>query len=144
MGNGLLGASGADDPVGSPGTGMGSAELEPRRPGAREGPPAASVAGAPEAAAVLVRGPVAGLSAVLGVLRKAGGTGEFPVSWEPTADKDSQGLARDLGIGTGSPRELTLVRDDHGGVLLHHGRIEADNGGRRSLSSRLEIGRAHV
>jgi hypothetical protein len=37
----------------------------------------------------------------------------------------------------GSPPDLTLVRDDHGGVLLHHGRIEAAGDGRRSLSRRL-------
>ena len=30
-----------------------------------------------------------------------------------------------------SARELGLVRDDHGGVLLHHGRIEAAGDGRR-------------
>ena len=116
---------------------MGSVELDLRRLGAGEAPRAASVAEAAEAAAVRVRGPVAGLSAVLGVLLKAGRTAEVPVSWEPGADKDSTGLARDLGIGTGGPRELTLVRDDHGGVLLHHGRIEADGDGRRSLSRRL-------
>ena len=122
---------------------MGSVELDLRRLGAGEAPRAASVAGAAEAAAVLVRGPVAGLSAALGVLLKAGRTAEVPVSWEPTADKDSQGLARDLAIGTGGPRELTLVRDDHGGVLLHHGRIEADGDGRRSLSRRLGLQAHH-
>ena len=40
-------------------------------------------------------------------------------------------------LDTGTPRDLTLVRDDHGGVLLHHGRIEAAGNGRRSLSRRL-------
>jgi hypothetical protein len=116
---------------------MGSVELDLRRLASGEAPRAASVAAAADAASVLVRGPVAGLSAVLGVLLKAGRTAEVPVSWEPTTDKDSTGLARDLGIGTGGPRELTLVRDDHGGVLLHHGRIEAAGIGRRSLSRRL-------
>jgi hypothetical protein len=60
-----------------------------------------------------------------------------PVAWEPASDKASLSLARDLGIGSGEPRDLTLVRDDHGGVLLHHGRIEAAGDGRRSLSRRL-------
>ncbi len=101
------------------------------------------VAPAAEAGALLVRGPVPALAAVLTTLWKAGRTAEVPVSWEPAADKDSTGLARDLGIGTGGPRELTLVRDDHGGVLLHHGRIEADTGGRRSLSSRIGLQAHH-
>lgn len=122
---------------------MGSVELDLRRLAAGEAPRAASVAGAADAAAVLVRGPVAGLSAVLGVLLKAGRTAEVPVSWEPTADKDSTGLARDLGIGSGGPRGMSLVRDDHGGVLLHHGRIEADGDGRRSLSRRLGLQAHH-
>ncbi len=122
---------------------MGSVELDLRRLGAGEAPRAASVAGAADATSVLVRGPVAGLSAALGVLLKAGRTADVPVSWEPAADKDSTGLARDLGIGTGGPRELSLVRDDHGGVLLHHGRIEADGDGRRSLSRRLGLQAHH-
>ncbi len=122
---------------------MGSVELDLRRLAAGEAPRTASVASASDATSVLVRGPVAGLSAVLGVLLKAGRTAEVPVSWEPTADKDSTGLARDLGIGTGGPRELSLVRDDHGGVLLHHGRIEADGDGRRSLSRRLGLQAHH-
>ncbi|WP_040338700.1 hypothetical protein [Candidatus Blastococcus massiliensis] len=122
---------------------MGSVELDLRRLAAGEAPRAAAVAGAADASSVLVRGPVAGLSAVLAVLLKAGRTAEVPVSWEPGGDKDSTGLARDLGIGSGAPRELTLVRDDHGGVLLHHGRIEADGDGRRSLSRRLGLQAHH-
>ncbi len=122
---------------------MGAVELDLRRLAAGEAPRAASVTGAADAASVLVRGPVAGLSAVLGVLLRAGRTAEVPVSWEPTADKDATGLARDLGIGSGGPREMTLVRDDHGGVLLHHGRIEADGDGRRSLSRRLGLQAHH-
>ena len=59
------------------------------------------------------------------------------VAWEPAGDKHSRGLARDLGVGTGEPRELCLVRDDHGGVLLHHGRVEPADDGRRALSRRL-------
>lgn len=122
---------------------MGSVELDLRRLGAGEAPRAASVAGAADAASVLVRGPVAGLSAVLAVLLKAGRTAAVPVSWEPAGDKDSIGLARDLEIGSGGPRELSLVRDDHGGVLLHHGRLEADGDGRRSLSRRLGLQAHH-
>ncbi|TKJ28507.1 hypothetical protein [Blastococcus sp. CCUG 61487] len=122
---------------------MASVELDLRRLAAGEAPRAAVVADAADASSVLVRGPVAGLSAVLAVLHKAGRTAEVPVSWEPGGDKDSTGLARDLGIGEGRPRELTLVRDDHGGVLLHHGRIEADGDGRRSLSRRLGLQAYH-
>jgi hypothetical protein len=122
---------------------MGSVELDLRRLAAGEAPRAVAVADAADADSVRVRGPVAALSAVLGVLLKAGRTAEVPVSWEPGSDKDSTGLARDLGIGTGGPRELTLVRDDHGGVLLHHGRIEADGDGRRSLSRRLGLQAHH-
>ncbi len=122
---------------------MASVELDLRRLAAGEAPRAASVAHAADAAAVVVRGPVAGLSAVLGVLLKAGRSAEVPVSWEPTADKDSTALARELGLGTGDRRELTLVRDDHGGVLLHHGRIEADGDSRRPLSRRLGLQAYH-
>jgi hypothetical protein len=35
------------------------------------------------------------------------------------------------------------VRDDHGGVLLHHGRVEAAGEGRRSLSRRLGLQAHH-
>jgi hypothetical protein len=122
---------------------MPSVELDLRRLAAGEAPRAAAVADAADASSVLVRGPVAGLSAVLAVLLKAGRTTEVPVSWEPAQDKESAGLARDLAIGTGGPRELSLVRDDHGGVLLHHGRIEADGDGRRSLSRRLGLQAHH-
>ena len=74
---------------------------------------------------------------VLTALLKADRTALVPVAWEPAGDKDSLALARDIGVGTGEPRDLCLVRDDHGGVLLHHGRIEAAGDGRRSLSRRL-------
>ncbi len=91
----------------------------------------------------MVRGPVHALSAVLSRLLKAGRTAQVPVAWEPGGDRDSLGLAQALGIGTGEPRDLTLVRDDHGGVLLHHGRLEADGDGRRSLSRRLGLQAHH-
>jgi hypothetical protein len=122
---------------------MPSVELDLRRLATGEAPRAAAVADAADASSVRVRGPVAGLSAVLAVLLKAGRTAEVPVSWEPAQDKESAGLARELEIGTGGPRELSLVRDDHGGVLLHHGRIEADGDGRRSLSRRLGLQAHH-
>ena len=65
----------------------------------------------------------------------------WPGSRAATATRS--GLARALGIGTGEPRDLTLVRDDHGGVLLHHGRLEAAGDGRRSLSRRLGLQAHH-
>jgi hypothetical protein len=122
---------------------MGSVQLDLRRLAAGEAPRQGDVAAAGTADAIHVRGPVHGLSAVLTVLLKAGRSAEVPVSWEPAADKSSVALARDLGVGTGTVRELTLVRDDHGGVLLHHGRIEAAGDGRRSLSRRLGLQAHH-
>jgi hypothetical protein len=122
---------------------MPSVELDLRRLDPGEAPTQRNVAPAVDADRVLVRGPVHGLAAVLGALLKAGRTAVVPVAWEPAADKDSSGLARDLGIGSGEPRNLSLVRDDHGGVLLHHGRIEAAGDGRRSLSRRVGLQAHH-
>ena len=101
------------------------------------------VAPAAEAGALLVRGPVPALAAVLTTLWKAGRTAEVPVSWEPAIDGDSTALARALGIGTGDERELGLVRDDHGGVLLHHGRLAAADGERRRPLARRLGAQAH-
>jgi hypothetical protein len=112
--------------------------LEPGRP-----PDPAKLDGLADAESVVVRGPVAGLAAVLCRLLKAERTADVPVAWEPTGDDHSRGLARDLGIGTGEPRDLTLVRDDHGGVLLQHGRLEAAGEDRRSLSRRLGLQAYH-
>ncbi|HEX2075120.1 MAG TPA: hypothetical protein VHF92_15155 [Geodermatophilus sp.] len=107
--------------------------LDPGRAPARE-----DVAAAPDADSVLVRGPVPALAAVLAALNRAGRTAAVPVAWEPADDTASVGLARALGVGSGSERELSLVRDDHGGVLLHHGRLEAaGDEPRRALGRRL-------
>jgi len=122
---------------------MSSVELDLRRLDPGLAPRQTEVAPAVDADRVLVRGPVHGLSAVLAALLKAGRSAVVPVAWEPSADKDSTGLARDLGIGSGEPRDLSLVRDDHGGVLLHHGRIEAAGDGRRSLSRRVGLQAHH-
>jgi hypothetical protein len=122
---------------------MSFVELDLRRLDPGTAPRQTDVAAAAEADAVRVRGPVPALAAVLAVLLRAGRTAAVPVAWEPAGDKDSAGLARDLGVGTGEPRDLSLVRDDHGGVLLHHGRIEAAGDGRRSLSRRLGLQAHH-
>ena len=122
---------------------MSSVELDLRRLEPGEAPRDSALASAADAGAITVRGPVHALSAVLAVLLKAGRTAEVPVAWEPAGDRDSVGLARDLGIGTGDVRDLTLVRDDHGGVLLHHGRLEAAGEARRSLSRRLGLQAYH-
>ncbi|MCW2699223.1 MAG: hypothetical protein JWQ45_758 [Blastococcus sp.] len=122
---------------------MSSVELDLRRLDPGLAPRQSDVAAAVDADRVRVRGPVHGLAAVLAVLLKAGRTAVVPVAWEPAADKDSTGLARDLGIGSGEPRNLSLVRDDHGGVLLHHGRVEAAGDGRRSLSRRIGLQAHH-
>ncbi|WP_448641390.1 hypothetical protein [Geodermatophilus sp. URMC 63] len=108
-----------------------------------QAPERAAVAEAAGAGALLVRGPVPALAAVLAALHRAGRTAEVPVSWEPADDSSSRGLARDLGVGTGSERELTLVRDDHGGVLLQHGRYEAAEQGRLGLAARLGVQAHH-
>jgi hypothetical protein len=76
-----------------------------------------------DAAALVVCGPVPALAGALTALLRAGRTAAVPVAWEPAGDAASAALAADLGLGTGGPRELSLVRDDHGGVLLHAGRI---------------------
>jgi hypothetical protein len=97
-----------------------------------------AVGGVLDVASVLVRGPVPALAGVLAALNTASRTADVVVSWEPVDDKLSRGLARDLGIGTGAERQMTLFRDDHGGVLLHTGRVEpADDGRRVMLSERL-------
>jgi hypothetical protein len=101
------------------------------------------VAPAAGADALLVRGPVPALAAVLTTLWKAGRAADVLVSWEPAGDGDSTALARALGIGTGAARELGLVRDDHGGVLLHHGRLEAVGDDRRRPLARRLGAQAH-
>jgi hypothetical protein len=122
---------------------MASVELDLRRLGQGETPRDSALAPLDGADALVVRGPVHALNAVLARLLKAGRSAEVPVAWEPGPDKDSAGLARALGIGSGTTRDLTLVRDDHGGVLLHHGRLEAAGDGRRSLSRRLGLQAHH-
>ncbi|SDM98163.1 hypothetical protein SAMN05660642_03777 [Geodermatophilus siccatus] len=116
-------------------------DLRGLAPGAA--PAREDVAPAAEAGALLVRGPVPALAAVLTTLWKAGRTAGVPVSWEPAGDGDSTALARALGIGTGVARELGLVRDDHGGVLLHHGRLEAAGDDRRRPLARRLGAQAH-
>src|SRR4051795_6800041 len=123
---------------------MPSVRLDLRRLEPGEAPRPEDVAAAADAGSVAVRGPVAALAAVLTVLLKADRCAQVPVAWEPAGDKYSVALARDIGVGTGERRELGLVRDDHGGVLLHHGRIEAAGEGRRSLSRRLGVAPHHA
>jgi hypothetical protein len=94
----------------------------------------ASVVDAAEAVHVL--GPVPGLAAVLTRLWRTERLPAVPVSWEPADDPASSGLARSLGVGTGTERELPLVRDDHGGVLLSAGRVTAFGEQRRVMSRR--------
>jgi hypothetical protein len=122
---------------------MVSVELDLRRLATSEAPRPADVAAARTADSLRVRGPVSGLAAVLTVLLKADRSAEVPVAWEPSPDPAATALAADLGIGTGEPRSLTLVRDDHGGVLLHHGRVEAAGSGRRTLSRRIGLQAHH-
>jgi hypothetical protein len=122
---------------------MASVRLDLRRLDAGQAPRPEDVAPAADADAVHLRGPVPALAAVLTQLLKVERSARVPVAWEPAGDKDSLSLARDIGVGTGEERELCLVRDDHGGVLLHHGRIEAAGDGRRSLSRRIGLAAHH-
>jgi hypothetical protein len=123
---------------------MPAVELDLRGLAPDEPPGKEQVADVATADAVVVRGAVPALNAVLTALHKAGRTDGTPVSWEPAGDDDSTGLARDLGIGSGGPRQMSLVRDDHGGVLLHHGRIEpADDDARGILGRRLGLQAYH-
>jgi hypothetical protein len=122
---------------------MAPVRLDLRRLEPGQAPDQARLAEVAGADSLVVCGPVAALAGVLGDLLRAGRTAEVPVAWEPTGDDAARGLARDLGVGTGEPRDLSLVRDDHGGVLLQHGRIEAAGDGRRSLSRRLGLRAYH-
>jgi hypothetical protein len=122
---------------------MASVQLDLRRLEPGQAPRDSDIAAAADAESLAVRGPVPALGAVLALLLKGGRSAVVPVAWEPAGDRNSVSLARDLGVGTGEPRNLTLVRDDRGGVLLHHGRIEAAGDGRRSLSRRLGLAAHH-
>jgi hypothetical protein len=117
--------------------------LDLRRLEPGQAPDQARLADVAGADSLVVCGPVAALAGVLGQLLRTGRTAEVPVAWEPADDDAARGLARDLGVGAGEPRDLTLVRDDHGGVLLQHGRIEAAGDGRWSLSRRLGLQAYH-
>jgi hypothetical protein len=88
---------------------------------------------------VVVQGPVQALAAVLARLWRTERLPAVPVGWEPADDAASRGLARALALGTGAERELPLVRDDHGGVLLSAGRLEA--GGEPAVGVRRALGR---
>jgi hypothetical protein len=83
---------------------------------------------------IVVQGPVQALSAVLARLWRTERLPAVPVGWEPADDDASSGLARALGLGSAGERELPLVRDDHGGVLLHAGRVEAASGTGRGIA----------
>jgi hypothetical protein len=85
---------------------------------------------------VVVQGPVQALAAVLARLWRTGRLPAVPVGWEPAEDAASRGLARALDLGSGAERELSLVRDDHGGVLLAAGRVTAYGAQRTVLSRR--------
>ena len=122
---------------------MSSVRLDLRRLDAGQAPRPEDVAAVADADAVHLRGPVPALAAVLAQLLKVERSALVPVAWEPGNDKASLSLARDIGVGTGEERELCLVRDDHGGVLLFHGRIEAAGDGRRSLSRRIGLAAHH-
>src|SRR3954468_12287213 len=122
---------------------MASLQLDLRRLEPGQAPRPQGVAAAGEADSLRGRGPVPALAAVLTVLLKDERTALLSVAWGATHDKASVGLARDICVGTGESRDLCLVRDDHGGVLLHHGRVEAAGDGRRSLSRRLGLQAHH-
>ena len=116
---------------------MSSTQLDLRGLAARQPPSRRHVASVvDDAEAVHVLGPVPALAAVLTRLWRTERLPAVPVSWEPAEDAASAGLARSLGVGTGPERELSLVRDDHGGVLLSAGRVTAFGEQRRAFSRR--------
>ena len=89
-----------------------------------------------DAEEVHVLGPVPALAAVLSRLWRKERLPAVPVGWQPADDPASAGLARALQLGSGTERELPLVRDDHGGVLLAAGRVTAPGEQRAVLSRR--------
>ena len=124
---------------------MSAVDLDLRRLEPGEAPRPDDVAAAAEAPSrCSSAGPVPALAAVLAVLLKAdrhrAGAGRLGAGRRP----DSVGAGpRPRRRHRRPQRELALVRDDHGGVLLHHGRIEAAGDGRRSLSRRLGLQAHH-
>jgi hypothetical protein len=123
---------------------MASVQLDLRSLDPTAAPLPGDVAEVANAESVVVRGPVPALAGVLTALHKAGRTASVPVSWEPGDDDDSRGLARNLRLGTGEERELSLVLDDHGGVLLHRGRIEPPTDDpRHAIGSRIGLQAHH-
>jgi len=116
---------------------MGTTHLDLRGLAASQPPSRRHVAAVLDGAEeVRVLGPVPGLAAVLARLWRTERLPAVPVSWEPADDPASAALARSLGVGGGAERELPLVRDDHGGVLLHSGRVSAAGEPRRLLGQR--------
>lgn len=81
-----------------------------------------------DAVEVTAVGSVAALGTVLATLNRLERL-EVTVAWIPSEDPLAAGLARTLGVDAkgalsgDSPRKLSLVRDDHGGVLLARGRL---------------------
>ncbi len=84
---------------------------------------------------------VRGLSAVLLRLIRREQVTDVPIGWVPDADRDSRELAARLGLParptlaadaatTGAVRRIRLVRDDHGGLLLHRGTLTPSTGRR--------------
>lgn len=82
---------------------------------------------------------IRGLSAVLLRLIRRGQVADVPVGWVPDADRDSRELSGRLGLParptltadiatTGPVRRIRLVRDDHGGLLLHRGTLTPSAG----------------
>lgn len=77
---------------------------------------------------------VTGLNAVLVRLIRREQVADTPIGWVPDVDRASRELSARLGLparptlaadmATGDEiREVRLVRDDHGGLLLHRGRL---------------------
>ncbi len=94
-----------------------------------------------EDGSVLLSCGVPGLHAVLLRLIRRDLVATTPLGWVPDADGASRELAGWLHLPArptlaadvavqGTPREVRLVRDDHGGLLLHRGRLSAWRGGR--------------
>lgn len=79
---------------------------------------------------------IAGLSAILQRLVRRDQVAEVPVGWVADTDRASRELSARLGLPprptlaadvatADEVRNVRLVRDDHGGLLLHRGRLSA-------------------
>lgn len=92
-----------------------------------------------EPAALLLSSDVPALNALVLRLARREQATAVTVGWIPDLDRDSSELGAGFGLphqpalaadaaATGPVRQIGMVRDDHGGVLLHRGRLTPGTG----------------